>query len=62
MQALVEEHPQVFAHKESRARFLCGITSPRATRANLSRHALFGVMADTPFQIVLEELSKVVEK
>ncbi len=62
MQALVEEHPQVFAHKESRARFLCGITSPRATRAKLSRHALFGVMADTPFQIVLEELSKVVEK
>ncbi len=55
LQALVDEHPKVFRSPESRTRFLCGITSPRSTRARLSRHALFGAMANTPFQVVLEQ-------
>ncbi|WP_347331633.1 RecQ family ATP-dependent DNA helicase [Marinimicrobium locisalis] len=36
------------------ARFLCGITSPKASRAKLSRHARFGALAETPFTDVLE--------
>ena len=35
------------------ARFLCGLTSPSATRAKLSRHRLFGSMGGAPFQKVL---------
>lgn len=34
-------------------RFLCGITSPSLTRAKLSKHALFGVLSETPFASVL---------
>jgi len=35
------------------ARFLCGISSPSATRAKLPRHKLFGLLSDVPFQQVL---------
>ena len=31
------------------ARFACGITSPRLTRAGLSRHPLFGSLGDVKF-------------
>ena len=37
-------------------RFACGITSPRLTRAKLSRHALFGSLADIPFKTVLKRV------
>ena len=36
------------------ARFLCGIGSPRLTRAKLSRHELFGVLEEVPFLLVRE--------
>ena len=35
------------------ARFLCGLASPSASRAKLSRHPLFGALAAVPFQKVL---------
>jgi ATP-dependent DNA helicase RecQ len=35
------------------ARFLCGLTSPTATRSKLSRHAMFGSTAHAPFLKVL---------
>ncbi|MFT3990321.1 MAG: ATP-dependent DNA helicase RecQ [Luteolibacter sp.] len=35
------------------ARFLCGMTSPAATRARLSRHEAFGMLAELPFEEVL---------
>ena len=35
------------------ARFLCGITSPKASRARLGRHSAFGALAATPFAEVL---------
>lgn len=35
------------------ARFLCGMSSPASTRARLSRHAAFGLLADLPFAEVL---------
>ena len=38
------------------ARFLCGISSPAATRARLSRHDYFGLLEAIPFQTVLEAL------
>ncbi len=36
------------------ARFLCGIVSPRVSRAKLRGHPLFGRLGDTPFERVLE--------
>lgn len=35
------------------ARFLCGMTSPASTRARLTRHDAFGLLADLPFSEVL---------
>lgn len=38
-------------------RFLCGISSPKLLRTKLnSRHPLFGVLAETPFDVVLGRL------
>ena len=36
-------------------RFLCGITSPAITRAKLTRHNTFGLLAGVPFQRALEQ-------
>ena len=42
------------SHPRQAARFLCGLTSPALTSAKLSRHRLFGILADIPFRQVLE--------
>ena len=41
------------------ARFLCGVGSPRITKAKLSSHPLFGVWSQVPFQEVLAKVEKV---
>ena len=35
------------------ARFLCGINSPAASRARLTKHPMFGMLADVPFRDVM---------
>jgi ATP-dependent DNA helicase RecQ len=35
------------------ARFLCGLASPSASRAKLTRHPMFGALGNVPFQKVL---------
>jgi ATP-dependent DNA helicase RecQ len=50
---LVADQPLALATPRQRARFLCGLTSPATTRAKLSRHALFGVLAGQRFADVL---------
>ena len=47
-----ESHP---ALREPRAlaKFLCGLNSPRASRARLGRHSLFGVWSNRPFRAAL---------
>jgi ATP-dependent DNA helicase RecQ len=52
--ALVATHPEALAGARQQARFLCGITSPAASRARLSRDPLFGVLAERRFAEVLE--------
>jgi ATP-dependent DNA helicase RecQ len=47
-----EDHPSLRTPRQ-RARFLCGIGSPAATRAKLRGHPLFGVLESTPFKDVL---------
>jgi ATP-dependent DNA helicase RecQ len=46
---LVLEHPTALAEPRQLARFLCGLTSPATSRARLTRHALFGIFAESSF-------------
>jgi ATP-dependent DNA helicase RecQ len=47
-----ERHPALAAPRQM-ARFLCGLSSPAATRAKLHKHAAFGRLGSTPFHEVL---------
>jgi len=61
LRALSAAHPQALGEQRQLARFLCGITSPAATRARLSRHALFGALAERRFEHVLEFAANVLQ-
>ena len=50
---LAADHPAALGSARQRARFLCGLSSPATTRAKLSRHALFGTLAEHRFADVL---------
>ncbi len=39
------------------ARFLCGTTSPKLSRAKLTKHPLFGALSEVPFQQLLAHAS-----
>ncbi len=51
---LRRERPELFAEPRTLARFLCGLTSPRLSRAKLGGHPLFGALDQVPFPRVLE--------
>lgn len=53
--ALVREHRDLLAEPRALARFLTGLTSPRLSRARLSRHPLAGALAGVPFAEVMVE-------
>lgn len=54
---LRREHPQVLADSRAIARLLCGVSSPKASRARLASHPLFGALAHVPFQAVLNKIT-----
>ncbi|MGE5608274.1 MAG: ATP-dependent DNA helicase RecQ [Bacillota bacterium] len=51
--ALRAEKHEALASPRQLARFLCGMNSPKTTRAKLSRHPLFGSLAEVPFGEVM---------
>jgi ATP-dependent DNA helicase RecQ len=51
--ALRKAHPDALGEPRSAARFLCGLTSPAFARAKISRHSLFGALADFPFHDIM---------
>lgn len=53
MREVIDEKHSSLRQPRQLARFLCGITSPAATRERLSRHDSFGLLAEVPFQTVL---------
>jgi ATP-dependent DNA helicase RecQ len=53
IRALRREHPEALATPRRVARFLCGLTSPLLTATKLSKHPLFGAMAEAPFREVM---------
>ncbi len=50
---LVDERHAALSTPRQLARFLCGLPSPAATRARLSKHDAFGLLSDLPFADVL---------
>jgi ATP-dependent DNA helicase RecQ len=53
LRELTRSQPQALGDARQLARFLCGLTSPATSRARLSRHALFGALAEWRFAQVL---------
>ena len=53
VRCLVEEKHAALNTPRQLARFLCGMASPAATRARLTRHSTFGLLAELPFSEVL---------
>jgi ATP-dependent DNA helicase RecQ len=51
---VTQAHPQIFTEAREITKFLCGLTSPKFTKAKLSKHALFGKLEKIPFMTVLE--------
>ncbi len=47
-------HPQIFTEARETTKFLCGLSSPKFTKAKLSKHALFGKLEQIPFLTVLD--------
>ncbi len=56
--ALVQAHTEALSEPRQLARFLCGMTSPKTTRAKLSKHSLFGICEKNSFPRVLEWCEK----
>jgi ATP-dependent DNA helicase RecQ len=48
------ENHEALQHPRQLARFLCGLTSPAASRARLGRHPRFGSLSELPFSDVLQ--------
>ena len=51
---LAAQHPGALGTPRQRTRFACGLTSPRTTRAKLTRHRLFGSLTEAPFAAVFD--------
>ncbi|MCC9600132.1 RecQ family ATP-dependent DNA helicase [Stieleria sp. JC731] len=56
LEQVVNEYPDHFTTARQRARFLCGLSSPKMVRSRLSRHASFGVCEQIPFEDVLKQV------
>ena len=53
-----QRRPEAIQRPRQFARFLCGISSPRLSRAGLLKHPDFGVMSAQPFTQVLDACNK----
>ena len=58
---MAQSHPQAVGEPRQLARFLCGLTNPATSKARLSRHALFGVLAERRFAQVMSFAEAVLE-
>lgn len=51
------EFPDHFSSARDKARFLCGLSSPRFVRAKLTRHSGYGICERVPFADVLKQVT-----
>ena len=54
---LADAHPAALGMSRQRAKFLCGLTSPSLSKAKLTRHRLFAVAEEHPFEEVFAWVS-----
>ncbi len=54
VEALRVEKQELLGSPRALARFLCGLSTPRTSRARLSSHPLYGAFSEVPFMSVLE--------
>ncbi|MEI6386029.1 MAG: ATP-dependent DNA helicase RecQ [Spirochaetota bacterium] len=54
VEALRVEKRELLGDSRALARFLCGLSTPRTSRARLGSHPLYGAFSEFPFQSVLE--------
>ncbi len=59
---ITNANSQIFTEAREITKFLCGLTSPRFTKAKLSKHPLFGKLEKIPFMTVLEWCKTNLEK
>ncbi len=57
---LRHNYPDALSSPRQIARFLCGLSSPLLTQTKLNRHADFGVLAEIPFQNVMQAAEQLV--
>lgn len=60
--ALREEQSSTLSDATNLTRFLCGITSPKLSRARLTSHTLFGSLAQAPFPAVLQRVKREIKE
>ncbi|GAB5402042.1 MAG: ATP-dependent DNA helicase RecQ [Aureliella sp.] len=53
---LAEQHPEILPTSRERARFLCGMNSPKLIRKRLTSNPLYGCCSEVPFQQVIDFL------
>jgi len=58
--ALRHDYPDALSSPRQIARFLCGLSSPLLTQTKLNRHADFGILAEIPFQNVIQAAEELV--
>ena len=54
---LIKQHPAILNEPRTRAKFLCGLSSPALIRGRLTREPLYGCCAEVPFPFVLKAVS-----
>ncbi len=54
LKGLRSKHHEALSTPRQLTRYLCGLSSPAATRAKLTKDLAFGALADVPFQTVLK--------
>jgi ATP-dependent DNA helicase RecQ len=57
---LRHNYAEALASPRQIARFLCGLSSPLLTQTKLNRHSDFGVLAEIPFQTVMQAAEELV--
>lgn len=50
-------HAELLSDARAMTRFLCGLSSPKLTRAKLTRHSLFGALQQVSFPVVLAKIT-----
>ena len=58
LKALLAEKGEVLDTDRAITRLLCGISSPRLSRARLGQHPLFGALAEVPFARVEAQVAE----